>query len=50
MASPKKKAKAKAAGRFKNLTSKKNPKGDWSGSDGDIRGNLGQTVTVSKFT
>jgi hypothetical protein len=34
MPSQKKKATAKAAVKFKDLTSKKNPKGGWSGSQG----------------
>ncbi len=35
MPSQKKKTKAKIAVKFKDLKSKKNPKGGWSGSDGD---------------
>jgi hypothetical protein len=38
MSSQKKKATAKASVRFKDLTSKKNPKGGWSGSqNGDMK-------------
>jgi hypothetical protein len=38
MSSQKKKASAKATVKFKDLTSKKNPKGGWSGSqNGDLK-------------